>query len=66
MSTLLLKTHDLKPGMMTARDVWRDENLILQQNTMLTGNIIQRLSSWGVTSVGVKQEEQHTAGSAKA
>jgi HD-GYP domain-containing protein (c-di-GMP phosphodiesterase class II) len=58
MPTLLLKTHDLKPGMMTARPVWRNENLILQQNTILTGNIIRRLSSWGVDTVRVKREDR--------
>jgi len=58
MPTLLLKTPDLKPGMMTAGAVWRNENLVIQQNTVLTGNIIRRLSSWGITTVRVKREDR--------
>lgn len=56
MSTQLLKVPDLEPGMMTAGAVWRQGKLVIQQNTVLTGNIIRRLSSWGVSSVRVKRE----------
>ncbi|MDR3591816.1 MAG: HD-GYP domain-containing protein [Negativicutes bacterium] len=56
MPTVLLKTPDLRPGMMTAGAVWRHEKLIIQQNTVLTGNIIRRLSTWGVGAVRVKRE----------
>lgn len=55
MAPVILQTAALKPGMVTADDVWGTGQLILPKDTTLTHNIIRRLPAWGITAVGVKK-----------
>lgn len=65
MATVLLSTTDLKPGMITAEGVCSDRQVILQENTVLTSNIISRLATWHVHNVRIRQEPRY-ADSAKS
>ncbi|MBP2654082.1 MAG: rpfG 14 [Firmicutes bacterium] len=51
-----MMTKAVKPGMVISAGVWRDNLLVLQQNTVLTTNIIRRLADWGINTVRVKAE----------
>ncbi|MDT8902706.1 HD-GYP domain-containing protein [Anaeroselena agilis] len=62
MATILLPTNALKPGMTVAESVCSDRQVILQENTILTSNIIRRLASWHVRSVRVNQEPSYGDG----
>ncbi len=62
MATILLPTNDLKPGMTIAESVCSDKQVILQENTVLTSNIIRRLAAWHVKSVRVSQEPSYDDG----
>lgn len=53
MATLLL-TKAVQPGMVTAEEVWQKNQLILQENTVLTANVIHRLVMWGIQTIQVK------------
>lgn len=62
MATVLLSTADLKPGMITAEGVCSDKQVILQENTILTRNVISRLATWHVHNVRIRQEPRYTGG----
>jgi HD-GYP domain-containing protein (c-di-GMP phosphodiesterase class II) len=62
MATILLPTSALKPGMTVAEGVCCDKQVILQENTVLTSNIIRRLATWHVRSVRVNQEPSYEDG----
>ena len=62
MATILLPTSALKPGMTVAESVCCDRQVILQENTVLTSNIIRRLATWHVHSVRVNQEPSYEDG----
>jgi HD-GYP domain-containing protein (c-di-GMP phosphodiesterase class II) len=58
MAPVILQTAALRPGMVTAEDVWGTGQLILPKDTTLTHNIIRRLPAWGISAVGVKKAVQ--------
>ncbi len=55
MGGLLLATQDLKPGMIIAYPVLKHNQIILQENTILTTSIIKHLISWNVPTVLIKE-----------
>ncbi|MDR3561072.1 MAG: HD-GYP domain-containing protein [Negativicutes bacterium] len=62
MTSRQMKISELKPGMIVAEALRRNDKLILQQNTVLTANIIRSLSHWGVEAARVKLEIPTTVG----
>jgi hypothetical protein len=59
---VLMMTKAVKPGMVVSTGVWRDNLLVLQQNTVLTTNIIRRLADWGINAVQVKTDSYNNWG----
>ncbi len=54
-----LKIEELKPGMILARSVYNQQDLLLlEKNTSLTKKRIWMLKTWGVDQVSVKGKSQ--------
>ena len=53
-----VKTGDLKPGMISANDVYTfNDQLIIQEGTQLTERIITRLKFYAVTEIAIESDE---------